>query len=586
MEQEKRRTSRAGVWALFGLIACAWAAGWPPVAAGQQVQLPVVVHVENTYNQSPIDYRIQSRAERPNYIIYRLTYPSPVVTPLPQNNTVPAAYYLPKHARPDDPKRPAVICMHILDGNEELMRMTCGTLAAHGIPAIAFKLPYYGERGPVEGPKLLADNPRLLLGALVQGLEDVRRTVDVLASRPEIAPDRIGIMGISLGGIAAGSAAGIEPRLNRAMLILAGGDEMAIIHHARETRELSQLIQALSADDRAVVEQAIAAVDPLRHAAELRQRAVDGKVLMVNAAKDEVIPRACTEKLAAALGIGDKVRWLDGLGHYTAIAALPQILEEMVAFFGEDLDPSLRVKPAAPAVRTPIETVLGLAQQALGFLTAEPTRGRCHFAEVAASVTARQQKPVSGRLLFVRGSEGKFKLEAKLPVVGEVSMGQGKYPWMASAGKKLFRGTKGLAAKPGDPLAFAGPECMTRVRVAAGALAGAMLAPEILDSLVTVTEEPARDGKRALHLAVKGRKGKSGGTAEIVFKPDGKTPEQVTFDAPGAKGTVEFRQWQTNTIAPDEVFDPPSGLEEQEVEAVALQHVFSAMFSFAMENLE
>jgi hypothetical protein len=393
-------------------------------------------------------------------------------------------------------------------------------------------------------------------------------------------------MGISLGGIAAGSAAGMEPRLNRAMLILAGGDEMAIIHHARETRDLSQLIRALSADDRAEVERAIAAVDPLRHAADLRQRAIEGKVLMVNAVKDEVIPRACTEKLAAALGISDKVRWLDGLGHYTAIAALPQILEEMVAFFGQDLDPSLRVKPAASAARTPTETVLRLAQQALGFLTAEPANGRCHFAEVVASVTPKGQKSINGRLLFVRGSEGKFKLESKLPVVGEVAMGQGKYPWMASAGKKLFKGVKGLKAKPGDPLAFAGPEGMMRVRVVAGALAGAMLAPEILDSVVTVTEEPARDGKRALRLTIKGRKGRGGGTLELAFRPDGKTPESLSFDVPAAKGTVEFRQWQTNTIAPDEAFDPPIGLAEQEVEAVALQRVFSAMFSFAMENLE
>jgi hypothetical protein len=572
-------------WVLLGLVAGGWA-GWPPGAAAQQVRLPIVIHVENTYNNAPFDYVIESRAERPNYVVYRLTYPSPVVTPLPQNNTVPAVYYLPKHARPDDPKRPAVICMHILDGNEELMRMTCSSLASRGIPAVAFKLPYYGERGPVGGPRILADNPRLLLGALLQGIEDVRRTVDVLASRPEIAPDRIGIMGISLGGIAAATAAGMEPRLHRAMLILAGGDEMAIIHHARETRELSQLIQALSAEDRAEVERAIAAVDPLRHAAELRERAAEGKVLMINAARDEVIPRACTEKLAAALGIRDKVRWLDGLGHYTAIAALPQILEEMAAFFGEDLDPSLRVKPAASAARTPVETVLALAQQALGFLTAEPTNGRCHFAELVVSVTPNGQKPYDGRLLFVRGSEGKFKLESKLPVVGEVSMGQGKYPWMAAAGKKLFKGLKGLQGKPGDPLAFAGPEGMMRVRVAAGALAGAMLAPEILDSIVTVTDAPARDGKRALHLAIKGRKGKSGGAIDLVFKSDGKTPESLGFDVPAARGTVEFRQWQANTIAPDEVFDPPVGLAEQEVEATALQRVFSAMFSFAMENLE
>ena len=39
----------------------------------------------------------------------------------------------------------------------------------------------------------------------------VRRTVDLLASRPEIDPERIGITGISLGGIVAVTAAESEP---------------------------------------------------------------------------------------------------------------------------------------------------------------------------------------------------------------------------------------------------------------------------------------------------------------------------------------------------------------------------------------
>ena len=62
-----------------------------------------------------------------------------------------------------------------------------------------------------------------------------------------------------------------------------------------------------------------------------------GRVLMINAGEDEVIPRACTEKLASALGIQDHVVWLDGLGHYTALAALPKALKTAVDFFAQDL---------------------------------------------------------------------------------------------------------------------------------------------------------------------------------------------------------------------------------------------------------
>ena len=112
---------------------------------------------------------------------------------------------------------------------------------------------------------------------------------------------------------------------------------LPIVHHARETRTLSETINRLPPAERAVVEQALIQADPLQYAAGLRQRARQGRVLMINAGEDEVIPRACTEKLASALGIQDRVVWLDGLGHYTALAALPKALKTAVDFFAQDL---------------------------------------------------------------------------------------------------------------------------------------------------------------------------------------------------------------------------------------------------------
>ncbi len=572
------RSSARAVWALaLGLPLLMGARLWAAE------RLPQVARVAATFDNRPFEYRIEARAERPSYVVYRLTYPSPVVTAIPQNNTVPAAYYLPKGLRADDPKRPAVICMHILDGNDELMRMTCTMLASHGIPAIAFKLPYYGERGPADGPRVMARNPRLLLDALSQGLQDIRRTVDLLASRAEVDPDRIGIMGISLGGIVAGTAAGAEPRLHRAMLILAGGDSLAIIHHARETRDLSHLIRGLRPDDRAAMEQTMAAVDPLRYAPGLRDRARQGRVLMVNADDDEVIPRACTEKLASALGISDRVEWLEGLGHYTALAALPRVMQRMVEFFGQDLPPALRIEPPPPAADSPVHTVLRLVQQALGFLASEPIRGRCHFAEIAVSVTPQGQTAYDGRLLLVRGAEGRFKLQCKLPVVGEVALGQGQYPWMVSAGKKVFKGVRGISGTAGDPLAKADPDHMLRVRMMAGAVAGAAMAPDILDPLVAIVEESAPGKSRVVRLELKG---KNRGSARLTLQPDGKSPQLLTFEAPGVQGRVQFLQWQVNTIAPEAIFDPPAGSAEQAVDAEELHRIFAAMFNFAMENAE
>jgi len=546
-------------------------------------KLPQVVSVIQTFNNHPFDYSIESRTEKAGYVVYRLTYPSPVVTPVPQNNIVPAEYYVPAGLRPGEPKRPAVICMHILDGNMELVRMQCTVLATHGIPAILFKLPYYGERGFPQGPGAMAANPKLFVDALVQGMEDVRRTIDLLASRPEIDPRRIGITGISLGGIVAVAAAGSEPRLSRVMPILAGGDLIAIIRHARETEDLNRLLQRLPAQQRSKIEAAIQAVDPLRHAEALRDRAQSGKVLMVNAAEDEVIPRACTEKLASALGLSDRVEWLDGLGHYTAMAALPRVMQRMVDFFGQDLPPGVKVPAPTANGKTPTQVVLRLLQEAVGFFTAEPAAGRCHFADLSVEFAPAGQKPYQGRILLIRGTQGRFKLECRLPGVGEVAIGQGEQPWMVSTQKTLFRGIANGKTRLRDPLAFAQADHLLKLRMVAGAVAGAALAPDVLDPLAAIADEPAANGQRAIRVVLKGQ---DRGTFRLLLSPDGKTPQLLSFAVPGAAGTVRFLGWQINTVAHEAMFEPPAGLPSKDVETEELQRMFSAMFDFAMEKME
>ena len=62
-----------------------------------------------------------------------------------------------------------------------------------------------------------------------QGVCDVRRAVAWLASRPEIDPNRLGVTGISLGGIVSSVAAAVDPTLNRGAFLLAGGDLAQIL---------------------------------------------------------------------------------------------------------------------------------------------------------------------------------------------------------------------------------------------------------------------------------------------------------------------------------------------------------------------
>ncbi len=549
--------------------------------------------VDKTYNNSPFEYQMRPVRKTEAFTVYRLTYPSPVVTAHAANNTIPGDYFLPTGIEPGGKPRPAVICLHILNGNFELENMLCSALATRGIPAIMFKLPYYGERELPEGRGALLKNPRLFLSTLEQGAADVRRTVDLLAARPEVDPGKIGVAGISLGGLLGASTAAEESRLSRAALILAGGDLMAVIKAADEAHELRECLEKLPPDQRTELEAIVHAADPLSHAAGLRGRAEQGRVLMINGTDDRVMPRQCAEKLAAALGMSDRVVWLDGLGHYTAMAALPRIMQTTVDFFAADLPEG--VKPAeskSPAAGgDPKRTVIALLQEASTLLNKEPERGRCHFADVEITVPLKDNKSAAARLRFVRGWEGRFRLGLKInhPINVELEFGQDDYPWMASAGKAVFLGKKATPAEDGSakggvarsPLAFAEQKHLLKLQMAAGLVAGVSFSPDLLDNLAAFEEKVGDDGRRELRISRKGEKKRE--SIAIFVQKDATTPDEIRLSIKGVEATLKFHVWQMNTVGHEALFHPPGDLPEQEVERDDIYRVFSSLFNFAME---
>ncbi len=565
-----------------------WLAAFLAISAASPIDAkpPVeTIAVAKTYNDAPFEYRIELLGQRPQFRVYRLTYPSPLVTALPQNNTIPADYYLPNGIDAQGPKYPAVICLHILDGNEPLTELVCSTLAARGIPAISFKLPYYGSRGTSRGPEALAEDPKLFVEAIAQAGCDIRRTIDVLASRPEIDPQRIDIAGISLGGIIAAAAAGAEPRLHRAGLTLAGGDLLEIVHHARETRPLSEMIRKLPPDERAEVERKITEADPLRFAAALRDRARDGRVLMINASRDEVIPHSCTVKLAEALGIADRVVWLEGLGHYTAMAELPRALRMMADFFAQDL-PAGAVPPVAKspsAEPTPLQRLTGLVQQAITLLSTEPAAGQCHVIDVELSATNASGQPIAGRVRFRRGTQGKFALWCQLPEIGEVAVGQEKYPWMLTHEKTLFVGSEKPVAG-GNALEYVEPRHMMKLRMLAGIAGSIVLAPEVLRQWISVDDVKTSTSTPTIRIAANDAK-QVPGEIRVAFQADGRTPAEIAFHVAGVQGKLRFRAWGSEVASPM-LYLPPEGSRVKNVEQADLFHIFSAAINFAAERLE
>jgi dienelactone hydrolase len=269
-------------------------------------------------------YTQQLLDEDENVRVYRLTFPSPFVSPWPMNNVVPAELYVPKSAKG---KLPATIVLDIMDGSAILPRGLAHGMAENGVAALYVPMAYYGERRPKSDPHLKAfmDDPVRTLDALRQTVMDIRRAKAILAGRVEVDSKHVGITGISLGGIMTSLAAGVDGGFDRVVPILAGGDLAAMVFHARETRSIRAKLEEKGVS-KEQLETMLAPVEPLNFASRIDT----GRCLMINAAQDEVIPRDCTDALNKAIR-SPQILWAPA-GHYSSILFLPAIRQTVVRF--------------------------------------------------------------------------------------------------------------------------------------------------------------------------------------------------------------------------------------------------------------
>jgi dienelactone hydrolase len=272
-------------------------------------------------------YELEPVMSAPKYTVSKLRFPSPIETPDAENNVVHAEYFAPLGF---GPKRPAVIVLHILGADFPLSRYMSARLADRGVAALFVKLPYYGERRPGgEGQRtkrfLSADIERSVK-SMRQAVVDVRRAAVWLAARPDVDLERIGVAGISLGGIVSALAAAIDPAIREGAFLLAGGDLATILWQMPEAAPYRKqwIAAGRSKEDLKTLTDPF---DPLSYAERLK-----GKRLMMIAGRvDEVVPPASTLLLWQAAG-RPSIHWCD-CGHYSAVGYLLPGIRQTVDFF-------------------------------------------------------------------------------------------------------------------------------------------------------------------------------------------------------------------------------------------------------------
>ncbi|MDW7711987.1 MAG: hypothetical protein SCH98_16095 [Deferrisomatales bacterium] len=227
-----------------------------------------------------------------------------------------ARYTVSAGAQRDAPV-PAAVILPISKGDSQAGAVA-DFLVAHGFACLRMITPreILAVGGETDAVDEFRSRFRTYVAAVLAGVE-------WLAARPEVDPERLGLVGISFGAIAGVVVSGAEPRIRAAALLLGGGD-LAGIFLSSEERLVLRLRERMAESEgtsgpelERCLREALLPLEPLLYAPRLDPE----RVLLVNAAFDRVIPRRHT--LALWVALGRPRLYLVPAGHYSAIAFLP-----------------------------------------------------------------------------------------------------------------------------------------------------------------------------------------------------------------------------------------------------------------------
>ena len=324
---------------LVGILLVLSASAWTPAAEwseGGSKAIHGVVHFEPAGQQDNVpeqyclkphdfDYTLTQRRALAglNVDLYDLKFPSPVVSETPENNTVVCEYY-----RPGTVGRfPGVIVLDILGGDQTLGRMQASLFAQNGIGALFVQMAYYGPRRPAGSRlRLVSTDLEHSLGAVRQTVLDVRRAAAWLAARPEIDAERLGICGTSLGSFMGSLTAEMEPRLKRVAIVLGGGGLVDAFYDHPRANAIRTLYEVMGGS-KEKLQARLEIIDPLTRAGNLKDR----QIIMIGAARDDIVPPAATRRLWEALG-QPRILWYDSTHTGAALYLMPA-LKEVIQHF-------------------------------------------------------------------------------------------------------------------------------------------------------------------------------------------------------------------------------------------------------------
>ena len=230
-------------------------------------------------------------------------------------------------------RAPGLILIHGLGGDIEQMLFIAQLYAGQGYACLIPEIVNHGERYNGSHARFGTDVTSLR-SDIIESVGDIRRTLDVFATRPQIDSQRIGLVGISLGSILGTMTTAVDERIATAIFTVGGADWRTILGQSNISSSATKdATQKLNAAQIALLDD----VDPKNFAGHIAPR----PILLLNGKRDNIIPAAAAKALFQAAREPKKQIWFDS-GHLLPVF-------EIAAPINEWLEEHLK-KPAATTV--------------------------------------------------------------------------------------------------------------------------------------------------------------------------------------------------------------------------------------------
>ena len=297
-----------------------------------------------SYQRNELGSNMHLKETTSRWSRYAVDFSTAHTTQYKESNNVFGEYFQPR----DADCAPLAIMVHGWGDRSVIpCRLLARTLAKKGIASFILYLVFHSSRMPevIRNRLPLFLTPEEWFEGYRASVIEIRQIIDWASSRPELAKEQVGVIGISLGGFVSTIAMGVDKRIKAGVFLVAGGNSEKITwntksqsimkgHGCTET-ECHQIRSYYPQYLDEIAEKGFGNVTPakecfltdtLTFAPYLWER----PILMLNALWDEAIPKEATLDFWEACN-RPSIMWLPGT-HVTFWLWYPLIERKITGF--------------------------------------------------------------------------------------------------------------------------------------------------------------------------------------------------------------------------------------------------------------